>query len=164
LEGHTLAQPVFAMRQRGYRTKLGLKDVYTPQFVIDGRREAAGNHLPGVLRLVADAERTRWYGPPLGIDRRRRVAAVGVGPVPQGGAEVWMVRYDPRVITVRVGAGETRGAAVPHRNTVRELARLGPWTGQARVYPLPPPRARGLRTVVMVQGPGRYGVLAFARD
>lgn len=158
----TLARPAFAMRQRGYRTKLGLRDVYTPQFVIDGRREIAGVRFPRVLRMIGRSESV--VGPRVDFESGGRFVYIGGGAVPSGGAEVWLVRYDPRLITVTVGAGENRGVAVPHRNTVRELVRLGPWTGRPRSYGLPPGGASNLRSVVLVQSLRRDGVLGAARD
>jgi hypothetical protein len=157
----TLAQPAFAMRQRGYRSKLGLKDVYTPQFIVDGRREVSGMHLPRVLRAIGQSRVS--VGPVIEfVDAGRRVNVRGA-PAPQGGAEVWLIRYDPKLVTVRVGSGENRGALAPHQNTVRELVRLGPWTGRPRSYALPPPRASGLRSVVVLQALRRDGVLGAAR-
>ena len=38
----TFARPEFAQRQRDYRRPLRLRDVSTPQVVIDGRRQVAG--------------------------------------------------------------------------------------------------------------------------
>jgi hypothetical protein len=157
-----LAKPAFAMRQRGYRSKLGLKDVYTPQFIIDGRRQVAGNHMPRVLRMIGQSETV--VGPQLSFDRTGRRVYVRGGALPDGGAEAWLIRYDPRLLTVTVRAGENRGVAVPHRNTVRELVRLGPWTGRPRSFDLPPPSDPGLKTVVVLQSLRRDGVLGAARD
>jgi hypothetical protein len=65
---------------------------------------------------------------------------------------------------VKVTAGENKGAEVTQRNTVRELVRLGPYTGRPRAYALPEATQRGLRTVVVVQSLRRDGVLAAGRD
>jgi hypothetical protein len=158
----TLAHPAFAARQRGYRTRLGLMDVYTPQFIVDGRREVAGVNLPRVLRTLGESETV--IGPTISFDDVGLRVFVGGGSPPRGGAEAWLIRYDPRMLTVKVAAGENRGATVQHRNTVRELMRLGPWTGRARSYALPPPTVKGLRTVVVVQSFRRQGVIGAARN
>ncbi len=153
----TLAKPEFAVRQRGYRTRLRLLDVYTPQVIVNGRGEAPGHRPRRVQRLI-DRSPAR-SGPVVAIERGGGRAIVGGGPTPLGGAEAWLVRYDPRVLLVRVRRGETAGMAVPHRNVVRELVRLGSWTGPSRSYDLPPPSTPGLRSVVLIQG-ARQGVLA----
>lgn len=157
----SLAKPAFAMRQRGYRTKLGLKDVYTPQFIVDGRREAPGNRLSRLLQALGQSRTV--VGPQISFDDAARRAYVRGGAPIRGGAEAWLIRYDPRLVTVSVRAGENRGVSVPHRNTVRELVRLGPWTGRPRSYTLPPASAPGLRTVVVLQSLRRDGVIGAAR-
>ena len=158
----TYAKPEFAARQRAYRAKLGLRDVYTPQFLIDGRRDCEGNKLRRCLRMLGESEPN--YGPRVTFDKRGPRVFVSGGFLPPGGAEVWMVRYDPHEHVVAVQAGENRGAAVVHRNTVRELVRLGPWTGRGRAYALPIQSESSLKTVVLVQSLRRQGVLAAARN
>jgi hypothetical protein len=158
----TLAKPAFSARQKAYRAKLGLRDMYTPQFVVDGRSAVPGNDLMAVGRSVM-RRGAAPPGPEVTLDRSGRRVIVSGGPDPQGGAEVWMVRYDPRDQAVAVAAGENRGKVVRQRNVVRELVRLGPWTGRARAYALPPPGAPGLRTTVLVQGLRRQGVLGVGR-
>lgn len=154
----TLAQPAFAARQRGYRSKLGLKDVYTPQVIVNGRAEAPGHRPARVEALIARTPPR--LGPQVTVERGGRRVFVGGGETPSGGAEAWLVRYDPRVLTVRVTSGEAAGSAVAQRNVVREVVRLGPWTGRPRSFDLPPARVKGpLRSVVLIQGP-REGIIA----
>lgn len=62
------------------------------------------------------------------------------------------MRYDPRLVSVSVTSGPNRGRTVPHRNVVREMVRLGAWTGESRNYALPEFEADGLKTAVLVQG------------
>lgn len=157
----TLARPAFAARQKAYRAKLGLRDMYTPQLIIDGRRECPGNKPKQALRMIGESAPT--LGPRVTLDRSGERAFVSGGALPPGGAEVWLVRYDPRDHAVAVTEGENRGATVHHRNTVRELVRLGPWTGRGRSYALPIGGAE-LKTVVLVQALRRQGVLAAARN
>lgn len=158
----THADPAFAARQRAYKQKLGWKDVYTPQIVIDGRMETPADDPRRLTRILADAPQE--MGPRVTFDRSGERTFVRGGAVPPGGAEVWMVRYDPGVQIVKVTAGENAGVMVMRRNTVRELRRLGPYTGRPRAYALPEAAARGLRTVVIVQSLRRGGVLAAGRD
>ena len=39
------------------------------------------------------------------------------------------MRYDPNVVQVPIKRGENTGKTLPHKNVVRELTRLGDWTG-----------------------------------
>jgi hypothetical protein len=54
---------------------------------------------------------------------------IGAGQAPKAGADVWLVRYDPRVQQVAIQRGENNGKTLPHRDVVRELTRLGGWNG-----------------------------------
>ena len=49
----TFAQPAFAERQRAYQDRLRLRDVYTPQVIIDGQRQMSGARDDG--RILAAA-------------------------------------------------------------------------------------------------------------
>jgi len=92
----------------------------------------------------------------------RRVA-VGSGPSPRGGADVWMIRYDPREQEVTPRRGDIRGQTLVQRNVVREVVRIGGWRGKPTVYRLPAAKEEGLSTAVIVQTPkgGKIlGVLA----
>ncbi|HEY0052794.1 MAG TPA: DUF1223 domain-containing protein, partial [Caulobacteraceae bacterium] len=90
--------------------------------------------------------------------------AVGSGRAPRGAADVWMVRYRPGVQTVDVRRGENRGEDVPHLNVVRELVRLGGWSGRPVLLRLPQAAEPGLATVVLVQAAGGGRILAVERQ
>lgn len=145
----TGARPEFTDRQRAYVARLKLHEIYTPELVVNGRREGVGFDRDKVAALIASTPRLR--GPRV---RFRSAAAVEVasGPTPAGGAEVWLARFDPAERSVRVTRGENRGKTVVQQNLVRQLVRLGAWTGRARRYALPPSEAAGLRAAVLVQG------------
>ena len=83
---------------------------------------------------------------------------------PARAAAVWLVRYDPRVLQVAIQRGENGGRTLPHRNVVRELVRLGDWTGAARSYDLPAAKLPGLSTAVLVQDGLGGPIIAAARS
>ena len=147
----TFAQKAFTARQRAYAKKLGVREVYTPQVVIDGRVQASGVR-PAQVEALMLAQARAPKNPPdmewLGATR----AAVGSGRAPAGGAEVWLVRFDPRDQEVAVRRGDNRGQTIEHKNVVRQLVRLGPWAGRPRAYRLPPPVEDGLTSAILVQG------------
>jgi hypothetical protein len=145
----TFAKPEFADRQRAYAAKLGVAEVYTPQVVVDGREQAPGVKDDEVERLVREARHVA-FDPPQMRFRGQRIA-VGSGHRPAAGAEVWLVRYDPREQNIDVKDGDNRGHTVIERNVVVELKRLGPWRGRPVLYALPAATQPGLDTVVLVQ-------------
>ena len=158
----TFARPIFAERQRAYAKKFTLRDVPTPQVVVGGRVQASGAKAEAVEGLIRTAAKAPMNPPDIEFAGKTRVA-VGSGPAPRGGGEVWMVRYDPRQQDIAVKRGDNRGQTLVHRNVVRELVRLGPWSGRPKLYRLPASTDADLRTVIVVQGAkgGRViGVLA----
>jgi len=160
----TFARPEFSARQRAYVPQLGLKEIYTPAVVVNGRREAPGVDLKGIERLVESeaARRTSLRRPQISLHRRGERLTVGAGSPFREPADVWLIRYDPVRRDVRVRTGENQGRVVVHHNVVRELTRLGSWSGRQRNYTLPagPPN---LRRVILVQG-AKGGPILAARD
>ena len=114
-----------------------------------GRHRALGTRIPaglGIDQLIlADIH---FVG-------GRRVD-VGSGRVARGGAEVWLIRYDPREQEVAVKSGDNKGQTLPERNVVRDLVRLGAWRGKPVAFRLPAASEDGLKAVVLVQA-GRGG-------
>jgi hypothetical protein len=153
----TFAKPEFGDRQRAYDARLGVAEVYTPQVIVDGRAQAPGVKPDAVDRLVREARRTP-ANPPQMRWRGERVA-VGSGQALKGGADVWLVRYEPREQDVEVKDGDNRGHTVIERNVVMQLARLGRWRGRPILLSAPPPPQEGLRSVVLVQGEGGGRIL-----
>ena len=151
----TFAKPEFAVRQKAYVARLSLREPYTPQVVVDGRAEAAGQKSERVERLLRDAERTPRDPPDIRFVGPRRVD-VGSGRAPKGGGEVWLIRYDPREQDVAVKSGDNRGQTIAHKNVVREVTRLGAWRGRPAAYRLPAASDDGLKSVVILQA-GRGG-------
>jgi hypothetical protein len=155
----TFARPEFTERQRAYARKLALNEVYTPQVVIDGKVQASGVKPERIEPLVDTAAREAKDPPEMLFMGPRRVA-VGSGPVPKGGAEVWLVRYDPRQLEVTPKRGDNRGQALVQRNIVREITRLGAWRGRPTAYRMPAATIEGLETLVLVQGARGGGIIA----
>ena len=157
----TFAKPEFTARQKAYVARLELREPYTPQVVVDGHAQAGGLQAEKVDRLLAQAARTPADPPDMAFIGQRRVD-VGSGKVPRGGAEVWMVRYDPREQDVVVKKGDNRGQTVQHRNVVREIKRLGAWKGRPTAYRLPQAGEEDLQTAVIVQGADGGRIMAAA--
>jgi hypothetical protein len=148
----TFARPEYSERQKAYVARLKLREPYTPQVVVDGRQEAQGLKTADVDRLVREAAAAPRNPPDIRFVGARRVD-VGQARAPRGGAEVWLIRYDPRDVEVAVKAGDNRGVTVRERNVVRQMTRLGLWRGQPKAFRLPPAEEEGLKTVVVVQLP-----------
>jgi hypothetical protein len=158
----TFARPEFAERQKAYIARLKLREPYTPQVVVDGRDEAPGLKPAEVDKLVRTATSAAHNPPDMRFIGPTRVD-VGGGRVPRGGAEVWLIRYDPREVEVAIKRGDNRGETVVQKNVVREIKRLGAWRGKPQAYRLTAPAEDGLKTVVVVQAPKGGRVLGLAQ-
>jgi len=155
----TFAKPEFAERQRDYLKRLAVRGGgVTPQVVVDGRLQIAAAKQDQVDALVRQA-RKQPHDPPDMILKSDRVV-IGSGKAAKGGADVWLVRYDPSSQSVQVKRGDNRGRTLVERNVVQELVRLGAWSGRSKAYRLPKPTGDGLKTVIILQGPHGGRILA----
>jgi len=84
------------------------------------------------------------------------------GDAPAHPATVWLVRYDPNIVQVPIKRGENTGKTLPHKNVVRELTRLGDWSGGAKTYAAPAGPA-GLKTAILLQSGTGGPILAAAK-
>ena len=157
----TFAQPAFTARQWDYAHAFHRTQVFTPEVVADGRRDGVGADRTDFARLVGHGAAAD-SGPSLTLTPAS--VTVGAGPRPAAPADVWLVRYDPRLLQVPIGAGENSGRTLPHKDIVRQLARIGAWSGGAEALRLPPAGMNGLVTAILVQAPKGGPILTAIRD
>jgi hypothetical protein len=144
----TFARPEFTQRQRDYQRGLGNDNVYTPQVVLNGRRDLVGGDRAQLNAAVARAH-SDAFSAQVSVDAN--TVHVSASTAPSAPADVWLVRYDPRTLEVPIRAGENDGRTLPHVHVVREVRRLGDWRGGAHAYELPAAQEAGLRTAILVQ-------------
>jgi len=155
----SFAKPEFAERQREYLKRLAVRGGgVTPQAVVDGHLQVAASKPDQVEQLVKQARKSPHDPPDMELNETRVV--IGSGRAGKGGADVWLVRYDPTTQSVQVKRGDNKGRTVVERNVVRELTRLGAWNGRSKAFRLPKPDADGLKTVVIVQAAHGGRILA----
>jgi hypothetical protein len=156
----TFARSEFTARQWDYAHAFNRSQVFTPEVVVDGRHDGVGADPGDFVRLLGHGG-VGTAGPQITLTS---VAAIlGAGPTPAAPADVWLVRYDPRTLEVPIKAGENNGRTLPHRDIVRELTRIGSWTGAGEALRLPTPSEPQLVTVILVQSPQGGPILAAAR-
>ena len=131
----TFARSEFSARQRAYMKSSDQREVYTPQVVVDGSPQADRSAVDKAPELIRAALKAAPPEPEIRLSAGQ--AAVGSGPAPSGGADVWLVRYQAQPQETQVKDGENRGVTVIYRNVAVGLQRLGTWSGRPRVYPLP---------------------------
>jgi hypothetical protein len=155
----TFARTAFTARQVAYARSLRHSGPFTPQVVVDGRSDVVGAKKGEIEQLVG---RTRLQGGP-SIEIKNDEVVLGAAPAQGPAADVWLVRYDPRTIQVPIKAGENEGRTLPQKNVVRELVRLGAWSGHAMRLRTPKGEPN-LVTAVLVQTPGAGPILSAARS
>jgi len=145
----TFAQQKFTDRQWAYAKGLRHDNVATPQVVINGRTDVVGQSVGEIDAALRRAKLAP--GPALTLT----AAGVSVaGAAPARAADVWLVRYNPNVQQVPVKRGENTGKTLPIKNVVKELTRLGAWSGGEKTYAIPAGPA-GFSTAILIQaGPG----------
>lgn len=128
----TFARPEFTARQRAYAVAMGQRGLKTPQIVVNGARAESGAGAVRVHEVVAAAPTIRHAGVSVRpVSARRVTFVVEAGPTQRQPADIWLIGFDPRPIAVTPQRGENAGEPVLHRNVVRELRRVGSWTGAA---------------------------------
>ncbi|MBW6398704.1 DUF1223 domain-containing protein [Roseomonas sp. HJA6] len=137
--------PEATERQQRYARSLGHGQLYTPQIVVQGRRDAVGSDRSAVLGGIAAAAPA-----PVAIglaitDQGLRIDL----PEGAGGGTVWLIGYDARHVT-RIGGGENGGRTLSYTNVVRSIAPVGAWQG--RPSRLTAPRPGGEHIAVLLQG------------
>jgi len=153
----TFASPQYTDRQWDYAHAFHRSQVFTPEVVVNGRADVVGQNRSELEALI----RREATGAGPEVHLASGTVTVGAGA---GTAQVWLVRFDPRIVQVPVTRGENSGVTLPHRNVVKELVKLGGWNGKPTTYSLPAATDGALRDAVLVQaGPGG-AILAAARD
>lgn len=136
--------PEATERQRRYAATLGHNQIYTPQTVIQGRRDAVGSD----RAAVAAAIRAATPGP-ISLTLRDAAPTISVAAgAGEGTGTFWLVGFDRQHVTP-VASGENRGRTLTHRHVVRSLSTLGEWRGQA--MGLTSARPAGERVAVLLQ-------------
>jgi len=152
--------PMNTERQRRYATELGLRYVFTPQIVVDGRTSIVGSDRAAVEAAIAE---TRTRDKAVRISFRAEnggMAVIDAGPAPAAGATIWLAIYDKSHET-EVKRGENAGRTIRNANVVRSFERMGTWTGQALEIPLNlgDAAARGRYGCAIIVQEGRSGPL-----
>ena len=132
---------------------------------MDGRRQLTGARAPELQSAIAEETANRGWPPEIEFRETGDRVGVGSGRPPRGGAEVVMVTYRPGPQTVTVERGDNRGQTVRHLNVVRDIRKLGDWTGRPLLLALPETREEGEAIVVLLQAKADRRILnAAAQD
>ena len=142
-----LSTPGATSRQNEYATQFGRSEVFTPQVVIDGQRQAVGSNRGAVLQAIAQSKTDAIPVAPVTFAADGRSVSIGAGA---GRGKVLVIRYI-HSRTTQVQRGENAGKTAVDVNGVDAFRTAGEWTGQKLDLPVDPADSdHGL--AVLVQG------------
>ena len=150
----TWAKSEFADRQRAYVARLRVREIYTPEIVVQGAAEAPAWDQAKVNGLIAQAEAQRRPGPRIQFLRQGARVRIG-GLETKGYQRGRRCVVGPLQSSAAVGEGEVgrqQGQTVTVKNAVHELKKLGVWRGGLKTYLLPKAEDAGLKAVVLIPG------------
>ena len=154
----TFARPEFTERERDY-ARAGIGQVATPQTFINGRAVVNGGSYAQLVAAIRGNDRGT-SGPAITMSAGKATVGKGIARRP---ATIWLVRYDPRPLSVPIRAGENGGRTLIHRNVVRSLLRVGTWRGMEVKVVLPPTPDANLRSAILVQEGSGGSIVAAMR-
>ena len=148
--------PESVVRQRQYAHTLQLRNIYTPQLIIDGQRDLVGGGSD--IGIVSGnggggGGGNSKPGVPLDLSVHDGSLAITLAAQPQqASCDVLLVGYLPEAAS-RVTRGENAGRELHEFNIVRSVRKLGSWQGEARTFnvPLTALAADAAGAVVLVQ-------------
>ena len=131
------ASPASTQRQRDYASVLGLRMIYTPQMVVDGRTDVVGSDRREVEAAIEAAARQPKLALTIEADGggHRVLIPSATGDWTGGEATVWLAVFDQAQET-KVHRGENGGRTLKEYNIVREWRQIGSWNGAAVSLPL----------------------------
>jgi hypothetical protein len=157
----SLASPRFTERQKRYVSYFGLPSAYTPQAVINGRRESSGSDDVKLNRLI-NAEHKAGTRAKISCNAWRDASGkIQVEYRMAGDVNDCMLNfalYEEKVVH-QIGAGENAGKTLSHNNVVRVFDQLDqpPARGTHAIGPVP---SGAYQLLVFVQKKSTLEVIA----
>ena len=123
-------------RQNRYAALLDLATVYTPQIVVDGRRQVVGSDRADVEHALDQARRDRQEVPvTLALEHGQAQIKLGPGS-DAAAASVLLIGFDRRHVTA-VKRGENGGRTLTHVDVVRGVEEIARYSGNAGAIAAP---------------------------
>ncbi|KPF92765.1 hypothetical protein IP86_24065 [Rhodopseudomonas sp. AAP120] len=137
----TLADARFSARQKAYSQMRGDRDVYTPQVVVNGAAHLVGSNRAGIEDAIKRADKSSGtMTVPVAMAVNGKEIKVSVAAAPADAAarqgEVWICAVS-KAVPIAIARGENRGREITYHNVVRNLLKVGDWTGSAGSWSVP---------------------------
>jgi hypothetical protein len=134
----TLADARFTARQRAYSQMRGDRAVYTPQAVVNGTANVLGSDRAGIETAASRTRKDGVMSVPVTLTKSGRHIGVAVAAADKAGrtGEVWICAVSKRV-PITIARGENRGQQITYHNVVRNMLKVGDWSGEAGTWTVP---------------------------
>lgn len=153
------SSPLFSSRQQDYGNAMRTGNIFTPQAVINGERDALGSDGRAIQAAISEAARRPRAQVDLKMTSEQTIS-IAVGKLPTGShkAEV-LLAVTETGLESNVSAGENSGHKLKHAAVVRTLSRLaeldphtpGEYAAEARLNLKPEWVRTNLKLVLLVQ-------------
>ena len=147
-------------RQRKYGQVLRLRNVYTPQVILDGRTDFIGSDRSAISHALQEPR----DGVPVTLSVIDGEIRVKLASSEQGrGDEVTLVTFLRKAVS-HIGRGENAGRTLQEYNIVRSMKTLGRWDGSAHEFSasLSSLPRDATDVAVLVQAPGQGAIVGAA--
>jgi hypothetical protein len=137
----TLADARFSARQKAYSKVRGDREVYTPQAVINGEAHVIGSDRAGIESAIGTTGKADGVmSVPVTMTQAGKQITVSVAAgskMPAGThGEVWLCGIS-KAVPISIGRGENRGRELTYYNVVRNLVKVGDWSGSPGSWTVP---------------------------
>ena len=136
----TLADSRFSARQRAYSKMRGDREVYTPQVVVNGSTHVIGSDRTSIENAIGKTDKgVGVMSVPVTMSLAGKQINVSVAaskePAVSHG-EVWICSI-AKSVPIAITRGENRGQQITYHNVVRNLLKVGDWTGRPESWTVP---------------------------
>ncbi|KAI0110410.1 thioredoxin-like protein [Nemania sp. FL0031] len=156
-------------RLKNYVKKWGRNTLFTPMVVVNGVADGGSGggtkeEIGGVIQSARDiAHVMDWH---ILLDANDTNVKIDSDKLETTRHDVLVIVYEDKTEVVKIGKGPNKGKKVPHKNVVRDIVKIGEWTGGNMIYDLPVSSAQmvpGTAAVAVVQEPLGGPIVATAK-
>lgn len=136
----TLSAKENTERQYGYAKTLGIRNVFTPQIVLNGVHDTKLTNPDGIVDALQQLGGTDHAMPvtvSAVLSPEEMTITIGDGVAPGVEKADVVVAYFRKHSTVEIQKGENQGKKIVYRNAVTKLETVGMWEGKALTVKLP---------------------------
>ena len=130
------AMPQNTTRQRRHSQSLGLRNIFTPQMVIQGAVSAVGSDRMDVDQAIHQTKKLAQVAVSLRHHKNGQLNIMIPAAATKDTAKIYLVAYDDKHST-SVKRGENGGRKLSYYNVVREMKQVGTWSGSKFALSVP---------------------------